>query len=119
MAEHLVGYNQLQQRLHAIGGLRITKQLGLATVRYSKLLVHRKTGHTGRTIRIGALTETSVTVVAGGAAVYLERGTRPEAVRQASDWSSGHLRSTCPSSRHEGVPVPRARCPEGRFDRRR
>lgn len=82
MAE-LKGYAQLQARLHAIGGRgngALMRQLGLQAVREQKLLVRRKTGQTGRTIHIAAVTPTSVTTVAGGAAVYLEHGTRPHEI---------------------------------------
>ncbi len=74
------GYTQLQARLHAIQGAQLSKLLGLATVREAKLLVHRKTGTTGRSIRMTSVTPTSVTVQAGGAAPFLEYGTRPHEI---------------------------------------
>lgn len=74
------GYSQLQARLHAITSPRLMNRLGLEVVREGKLLVHRKTGNTGRTIHISATTATSVTISAGGAAVYLERGTRAHVI---------------------------------------
>ncbi len=64
----------------AISGKGLPKLLGLSTVREAKLLVRRKTGHTGRTIHMTTVTEHSVTVEAGGAAVYLEEGTRPHEI---------------------------------------
>lgn len=76
----LTGYTELKRRFAAIGMNGRTapfmRALGLAAVREQKLLVHRKTGNTGRTIKVEAVSDTSVTTSAGGAAVYLELGTR-------------------------------------------
>lgn len=80
----LQGYEQLRRRLVAISGAQgssqVMRMLGLAAVREQKLLVHRKTGTTGRTIRVGTVTPTSVTTIAGGAAAFLEDGTRPHLI---------------------------------------
>lgn len=77
---NVTGVPQLQARLKAIGGASLPKLLGLATVREAKFLVHRKTGTTGRSIRVTAQTEHSVTVSAGFGAVFLEEGTRPHEI---------------------------------------
>lgn len=76
------GYNPLQARLKAIGDTRgQARQLGLITVREAKLHVARKTGTTGRTIRMTRVTEDSATVEVGGAGAFLERGTKPHIIR--------------------------------------
>lgn len=104
MAE-LKGYAQLQARLHAIGGqgdAGLMRQLGTAAVREEKLLVHRKTGMTGRSIHVASATPKSVTVVAGFAAPFLEFGTRPheitpnaaKALRWAASPSGARLTGT-------------------------
>jgi hypothetical protein len=79
----LTGYAQLQARLHALGGTgdaSLMRGIGAAVVREEKLLVHRKTGQTGRSIRVASSTPTSVTVEAGYAAPFLEFGTRPHTI---------------------------------------
>jgi hypothetical protein len=81
----LLGETTLQRRLAAIGGPsaidRYMTAIGLAAVREQKLLVHRKTGNTGRTIRlIQPVTGGTAVTVAGGAGVYLEYGTRPHTI---------------------------------------
>jgi hypothetical protein len=93
-------------RLHAIGGANLPKLLGLATVREAKLLVHRKTGTTGRSIHVASVSSTSVTVEAGFGAVFLEEGTKPHmitpkaklALRWATSSSKGFRLSGRPSS---------------------
>lgn len=78
----LEGYRPLQARLNAIGQTQMTMRLlGLDTVREAKLHVARKTGTTGRSIHLVRATETVVVVEAGGAAAYLERGTKPHLIR--------------------------------------
>jgi hypothetical protein len=77
----VIGVPQLQHRLQAIGSAQgLPKQLGLMTVREAKLLVHRKTGMTGRSIHVASTTPRSVTVSAGYGAVFLEHGTRPHII---------------------------------------
>ncbi len=76
------GYRPLQARLSAIGDTRLQmRDIGLLTVRYAKLDVRRKTGTTGRTIRLASVTEDSATVTVGGAGAFLERGTKPHIIR--------------------------------------
>lgn len=76
------GYRPLQARLTAIGDTRgQARQLGLITVREAKLHVARKTGTTGRTIRLTRVTEDTATVEVAGAGPYLERGTKPHIIR--------------------------------------
>ncbi len=76
------GLRPLQARLTAIGETKdIARQLGLGTVRYAKQDVARKTGTTGRSIRLTRVTDDSATVSVGGAGVYLELGTRPHIIR--------------------------------------
>ena len=78
----LEGYRPLQARLTAIGDTHdLLTQLGLTTVREAKLHVARKTGTTGRTIRLASVTQDTATVEAGGAAAFLERGTKPHIIR--------------------------------------
>lgn len=76
------GYRPLQARLTAIGDTRgQARQLGLITVREAKLHVARKTGTTGRTIRLTRVTEDTATVEVGGAGAYLEHGTKAHIIR--------------------------------------
>ncbi len=76
------GANELQARLTAIGNTReLSRQLGLRTVRHAKKTVARKTGHTGRTIKMDRFDDDSVQVSAKGAAVFLEGGTKPHIIR--------------------------------------
>jgi hypothetical protein len=73
----LEGYSQLQARLHAIGQTQdMMRQVGLATVAGAKRTVPRKTGTTGRTIRLASFDKDSARVVVGGAGVFIELGTR-------------------------------------------
>lgn len=78
------GGPQLMARLHAIGKSteEIVREVGLGTVREAKLVVPRRTGNLGRTIRLGAVSSTSVEVRAGGQnnvgyAAAVEFGTKP------------------------------------------
>jgi len=82
MAETIVGLSALERRIAAVSNPKgVMKLLGQATVREAKLLVHRKTGNLGRSIRIGAQTERSVTVIAGANyASFVEYGTRPHEI---------------------------------------
>jgi hypothetical protein len=82
MSFTLQGGPELQRRLHAIGGTPkvILGNLGIRAVREAKLIVPRRTGNLGRTIRVGAHTSEFVEVRAGGAlkvgyAAYVEYGT--------------------------------------------
>ena len=82
MAE-IQGLPALNARLRAVEGspAGMLKLLGLSTVREAKLLVHRKTGNLGRSIRIQGQTQTSVTVAAGAKyAPFVEYGTRPHEI---------------------------------------
>ncbi len=108
----VTGVPQLQARLRAIGSESgLPKLLGLATVREAKLLVHRKTGMTGRSIHVAQTTKTSVTVSAGFGAAFLEMGTRPHeitpkaklALRWATSSSKGFRLSGRPSSAQGNV----------------
>lgn len=76
------GMRPLQARLRAIGDTKgLARQLGLETVAEAKHRVARKTGTTGRTIRLARVTDDSATVEVGGAGVYLELGTKPHVIR--------------------------------------
>jgi hypothetical protein len=78
----LEGYSQLQARLTAIGQTQDTmRQVGLATVAEAKRTVAHKTRTTSRTIRLASFSADSARVTAGGAAVFLEDGTRPHVIR--------------------------------------
>ncbi len=83
----LQGGPELERRLHAIGATPklILQQVGVRAVREAKILVPRKTGNLGRTIRLGEHTATHVDVRAGGVravgyAAYVELGTRPHII---------------------------------------
>jgi hypothetical protein len=79
---NLVGYEGLQARLTAIGDTKLqVRALGLFTVREARLHVARKTGTTGRTIRLARVTEDTATVEVGGAGAFLEHGTRAHIIR--------------------------------------
>jgi hypothetical protein len=84
---NLKGGPQLQRRLVAIGKAprEILREVGIRGVAESKALVPRRTGNLGRTIRLGALTPTSVEIHAGGTlqvgyAAAVEFGTRPHVI---------------------------------------
>jgi hypothetical protein len=80
----LLGYTALQRRIAAISGpnatLNIMRLIGTAAVREQKLLVRRKTGNTGRSIHLAEVTPTTALTVAGGAAIYLEHGTKAHTI---------------------------------------
>lgn len=80
------GFGDLQKRLEAISDkgqfAGFLKALGLAAVREAKVLVPRKTGNLGRSIKLGRVTPTSVRVQAtAGYAAFVELGTRPHEIR--------------------------------------
>lgn len=76
------GARQLNARLSAIGNTQaFMTKLGNRTVYHAKKGVARKTGNTGRTIKRDRASARSVKVTAGGASVYLERGTKPHIIR--------------------------------------
>lgn len=95
----LVGYDQLRARFAAISGPMATSelmtQLGTAAVGEQKLLEapHRKTGITGASIHVGAVSASSVETIVGGAGRYLELGTPPHEItpkaRKALAWAQG------------------------------
>lgn len=96
MSTVIVGLSQLDARLDALknlGGRAEMGRLAVSAVREEKLLVHRKTGFTARTISAVDVTNTGFSTVAHGAAPYLEFGTRPHIIRpksaQALRWASG------------------------------
>lgn len=64
----ITGQQELTRRLTAIGKAPkdMLRDVGLHAVREAKILVPRKTGNLGRTIRLGSLTESHVEVKAGG-----------------------------------------------------
>lgn len=81
----LQGYRPLQARLTALGQTgQMLRTVGLRTVAYAKDDVARKTGTTARTIHLAHVSDTQVVVEAGGAAPFLERGTRPHVIRPTS-----------------------------------
>ena len=82
MAASVKGIPQLQARFRALEDVpaRVTKQWQLRTVREAKLTVRKATRNTSRTIRPYGLTPREVAVVAGGAAVFLEGGTRAHTI---------------------------------------
>lgn len=67
MQLRLKGDKDLLARLKAIGDTKmLLGQVGLAGVAEAKQLVPRRTGNLGRSIRLGPVTSTSVTITAGG-----------------------------------------------------
>ena len=81
------GEKGFMRRLEAIGHApkALLRDAGLHAVREAKILVPRRTGNLGRTIRIGALTDTFVEVRAGGArevgyAAAVEFGSRAHVI---------------------------------------
>ena len=86
MAE-LQGERELQRRLAAIGDTRkLLGTVGLLAVREAKLIVPRRTGNLGRSIRLGRVSEDSAEVLAGGQsqigyAAAVEFGTKPRTIR--------------------------------------
>lgn len=112
MAE-LQGYTELRRRFEAIGmGGRtepFMRALGLAAVREQKLLVHRKTGTTGRTIKVASVSATQVVTSAAAAAVYLELGTRPHVITpkaaKALRWAASPAGARLTGSPRSGAAV--------------
>ena len=83
----LEGADDLQRRLAAIGNTQgVLRTLAIASVREAKLLVPRRTGNLGRTIRVGRVTDESAELLAGGQneigyAAAVEFGTKPHVIR--------------------------------------
>jgi len=76
------GARELSLRLEAIGDTRgLMAKVGNRTVYHAKKGVARKTGDTGRSIKRDRVTDDSATIIAEGAAVYLEKGTRAHVIR--------------------------------------
>jgi hypothetical protein len=93
----LVGYQQLQRRIAAIKGPVLGKPimstLAMATVRESKLLVHKKTANLARSIHAAEISESSARVVASAKyAAYVELGTRAHEItpraKRALRWAA-------------------------------
>lgn len=84
MTVQILGVTALQRRLAAISGpnalTEIMRLIGTAAVREEKLLVHRKTGNTGRSIHLVSASAQKAVLEAGGAAAFLEYGTRPHTI---------------------------------------
>jgi hypothetical protein len=82
----LSGDRQLRARLSAIGDTRkLMGTIALLGVREAKLLVPRRTGNLGRTIRVGRVSRTDAEILAGGRnrvgyAAMVEYGTRPHRI---------------------------------------
>lgn len=111
------GVKELRRRLDAVssnkGALRIVATQGVAE---AKRLVPRRTGNLGRTIRVGTVTDTSATVVAGGTAnvgyaLYVEQGTQPHEIvpRNAKVLAWGGARTLAGRSRRGSGPTRFAR----------
>ena len=81
----LRGERELQARLTAISGAKFGRpfmtRVALATVREAKLTVARKTGTTGRSIRMAEVSDDRARVTASAAAPFLEFGTKPHIIR--------------------------------------
>lgn len=94
MTIQVAGTDALLRRLKAIrNGRPILREIQIRAVREAKLRVARKTGHTGRTIAPGELTNSHTIVEAGGAAPFLEFGTKPHVIRPRNkktlSWTEG------------------------------
>lgn len=88
--DNLQGGRELDRRLAAIADPRTRRgvlgQLGLSAVSYSKEEAPVRTANMRRTIRLGAITDDSVQIVAGGQegvgyARAVHDGSRPHAIR--------------------------------------
>ena len=96
MSETVHGVSAALRRINALSqplGVKVTRQLGLSTVREAKLLVHRKTGNLGRSIRVAEASPTFVRVIAGANyAAFVEFGTRAHEITpkaaQALRWAA-------------------------------
>lgn len=81
------GIDPLQRRLAAIGNTQgVLRLLAVASVREAKILVPRRTGNLGRTIRVGRVDDERAEVIAGGQneigyAAAVEFGTKPHIIR--------------------------------------
>lgn len=83
MSVKTTGLDDLHARLVALQHMRknLMGTLGTAAVREQKLLVPRKTGNLGRSIHLGAVTETTADTVASASyAADVEFGTRPHVI---------------------------------------
>jgi hypothetical protein len=83
----LEGADKLHARLKAIGQTEmLLRDIQAQGVREAKLLVPRRTGNLGRTIRPGRVTADYAEIIAGGQrevgyAAAVERGTKPRDIR--------------------------------------
>ena len=83
----LKGERQLRARLTAIGQTdQLTRDISIGGVREAKLIVHRRTGNLGRTIRVGSPSRDRAEIKAGGTsqvgyAGAEEMGARPHIIR--------------------------------------
>jgi hypothetical protein len=108
MTEDIEGMGDLNKRMDALGDHRkMLEMVALKAVAYAKETVPRKTGNLGRTIRVGQVTSTDATILAGGQfgvgyAQVVEFGSRPHVIRPRNRkvlaWGgnrrlSGNLRS--------------------------
>jgi hypothetical protein len=114
----ITGEAGLKRRLSAIGEApkEILQEVGLHAVREAKILVPRRTGNLGRTIRIGAVTDEYVEVRAGGTsqvgyAAAVEFGSRAHVIvpRTASVLAWGGPRTLGGRLRSGGRPTNFAR----------
>lgn len=83
MSGRLEGQDKLQRRLKAIkSGRPLLRAIQVAAVEEANALVPRKTGHLGRSIVPGSLTNTSALIHArANYAAYVELGTRAHVIR--------------------------------------
>ena len=95
MSAEIKGVPQLRARIKALTpSPDLMRKLALASIREQKILVPRKTGNLGRSIRLGAVTPTRAeTVATANYAAYVERGTRPHVIvpkrAKALRWAAG------------------------------
>jgi hypothetical protein len=77
------GLRELQARFDALGKNEIVlKTIQIATIREAKILVHRKTGHLGRSIVPGAVHKDSIEIdVRTPYAAAVELGAKPHVIR--------------------------------------
>jgi hypothetical protein len=95
MAAVVQGVPQLRARFKAIGANeKLMKRLALRVVREQKLMVPRKTGNLGRSIRIGAVSAREAeTIASAHYAIFVETGTKAHDIRpknkKALSWKTG------------------------------
>ena len=113
MSVTILGETALQRRLAALSGPNVMAQtlklIAISANREQKLLVHRKTGTTARTIGYRMVGTNKVQTYAAGAAIFLEDGTRPHEItpnaRKALRFAASPAGARLTGSPRKGAPV--------------